>query len=69
MTELVFLVEEDIDGGLTARAVGEAIFTEADDLEGLRDNIRDAVICHFENPQDRPRIIRLHVTRDEVMAL
>ena len=66
---MVFIVEEDVDGGLTARAVGEAIFTEADTLEGLRDNIRDAVVCHFENPEDRPKIVRLHLTRDEVMAL
>lgn len=69
MTEMVFIVEEDIDGGLTARAVGEAIFTEADTLEDLRESIRDAVICHFENPEDRPKVIHLHMTRDEVMAL
>jgi hypothetical protein len=69
MTELVFLVEEDIDGGLTARAIGEGIFTEADDIEQLRENIRDAVLCHFEDAKTRPRMIRLHVTRDEVLSL
>jgi hypothetical protein len=69
MTELVFVVEEDIDGGLTAKAVGEGIFTEGDDMEQLRQNIRDAVRCHFDDPKDRPRIIRLHFTRDEVFAL
>jgi predicted RNase H-like HicB family nuclease len=69
MTELVFQVEEDPDGGFTARAVGESIFTEADTLEKLRENIRDAVNCHFENAAERPKIIRLHLTRDEVIAL
>ena len=69
MTELVFLVEEDIDGGLTARAIGEGIFTEADDIEQLRQNVRDAVLCHFEDAKTRPRIVRLHVTRDEVLSL
>ncbi len=35
MTELIFMVEESPEGGYTARAVGESIFTEADDLAGL----------------------------------
>ncbi len=69
MTEIVFQVEEDPDGGLTARAVGAAIFTEADSVEELRANVRDAVLCHFDDPEQRPKIVRLHFTRDEVMAL
>ena len=69
MTELVFQIEEDPDGGYAAKAVGASIFTEADTLEQLRDNIRDAVTCHFEKPEDRPKIILLHFTRDEVIAL
>jgi predicted RNase H-like HicB family nuclease len=59
MTELVFQIEDDPDGGYTAKAVGASIFTEADTLEQLRDNIRDAVTCHFEKPEDRLKIIRL----------
>ena len=69
MIEMVFQVEEDPDGGYAARAVGESIFTEAETLEDLRASIRDAVNCHFANPADRPKIIRLHLTRDEVIAL
>jgi predicted RNase H-like HicB family nuclease len=69
MTELVVQVEEDPEGGYTAQAVGASIFTEADTIEELRANIRDAIECHFENPTERPRIVRLHFTRDEVMAL
>ena len=69
MTEIVFLVEEDPDGGYTARAVGEAIFTEADDVESLRGEVRDAVRCHFPDVKTRPKMIRLHYARDEVIAL
>ncbi len=69
MTEIVFLIEEDPDGGFTARALGESIFTQADDPETLRERVRDAVLCHFPDEQTRPKIIRLHSVRDEVIAL
>src|SRR2546422_2202995 len=59
MSELIFLVEEAPEGGFTARALGQAIFTEADDLPSLREQIRDAVRCHFEEEQ-QPAVIRLH---------
>ncbi len=51
MTEIVFLIEDDPDGGYTARALGESIFTEADDVNTLRVMIRDAVRCHFPDQQ------------------
>lgn len=69
MSELVFLVEDAPEGGYTARALGEAIFTEADTLDALRESIRDAVKCHYDEPSAAPRIIRLHHVRDEVFAL
>ena len=68
MTEIVFLIENDVDGGYTARALGESIFTQADDIENLKEILRDAVRCHFPNEQMRPKIIRLHIVRDEVIA-
>ncbi len=49
MNEIIFLVEEAPEGGFTARALGESIFTEADTMEELRQQIRDAVACHFED--------------------
>lgn len=67
MTELVFLVEEAPEGGYTARALGASIVTEADDLPGLRAAIRAAVRCHFE-PADLPKLLRLHLVHDEVIA-
>ncbi|MEP0916130.1 2-oxoisovalerate dehydrogenase [Leptolyngbya sp. DQ-M1] len=67
-TEIVFLIEDAPEGGYTARALGESIFTEADDVARLREEIRDAVRCHFPDEQDRPKLIRLHFVRDEVIA-
>ena len=68
MTELVFIVEEAPEGGYTARAVGESIFTEADEIRQLYANVRDAVQCHFDDGQG-PKIIRLHFVRDETIAV
>ena len=69
MSEILFLVEEDPDGGYTARALGEAIFTQADDMTQLRDMIRDAVRCHFADRASLPKVIRLHTVREEVITL
>lgn len=68
MTEIVFLIEDDFDGGYTARALGESIFTQANDMDTLKEMLRDAVRCHFSDEQTRPKVIRLHIVRDEVIA-
>lgn len=68
MNEILFIVEEAPEGGLTARALSESIFTEADDEASLHQQIRDAVHCHFEEGK-APKIIRLHFTREEVIAV
>ena len=67
MDELIFLVEDAPEGGYTARALGASIFTEGDDLDHLREQVRDAVRCHFDEGQG-PRLIRLHFVREEVFA-
>jgi hypothetical protein len=68
MKEFIFVVEEAPEGGYTARALGESIFTEADDIASLRNQVRDAVCCHFDEDK-RPKMIRLHFVRDELIAL
>lgn len=68
MTEIVFLIEEDPEGGYCAKALGESIFTQAENMDELREMVRDAVRCHFPDVQSRPRVIRLHSVRDEVIA-
>jgi hypothetical protein len=68
MTEVIFLVEEAPEGGYTASAVGESIFTEADSMEELRAMVRDAVKCHFEEGR-QPKLIRLHFVKDELLTV
>ena len=53
--EIIFLVEEDPEGGYTAKALGESIFTEADSLEEIKENIKNAISCHFDNEEDLPK--------------
>ncbi len=59
MNEIIFLIEEDPEGGYVARAIGESIFTQADTIESLRDFIRDAVKCHFEDRDSRRIVSRI----------
>lgn len=62
------MVEEAPEGGFTAHALGESIFTEADTLDELSEQVRDAVRCHFDE-EVRPKTVRLHFVRDEVIAV
>ena len=59
MNEVIFLVEEAPEGGYTARALGASIFTEADTLEELHAQARDAVRCHFDE-DERPNALGMH---------
>jgi hypothetical protein len=67
MNELIFLVEEAAEGGFTARALGQSIFTEGESLSELREKVREAVRCHFDEGK-APKVIRLHFVREEVLA-
>ena len=68
MTEIVFLVEEAPEGGYTARGLGYSIYTEADTWDDLKVAIQDALTCHFDE-SEKPRVIRLHYLREEVIAV
>ncbi len=68
MTEIVFLVEEDPEGGYSARALGMSIFTEADTENELKSNVREALRCHFDDESEIPRVIRLHFVRDQIIS-
>jgi predicted RNase H-like HicB family nuclease len=69
MKEIIFEVREDeIDGGYTASALGAGIHTQADTLEELRANVKEAVDCHYDESMEAPKIIRLHFVRDEVLT-
>ncbi len=66
-SEIIFAVEESPEGGYQAHALGHAIFTQADSMDELREMVRDAVRCHFEEG-DAPTVIRLHFVHDEVIS-
>jgi hypothetical protein len=66
-TEVLFTVEHAPEGGFIARAVGYGIFVQAETTAELHAQVRDAVSCHFD-PQDKPRLIRLHFVHDEVLT-
>ena len=69
MSEIIFEVREDeVDGGYTANALGYGIHTQAETLEELRTMVKDAVNCYFDETMQSPRIIRLHIVRDEILA-
>ena len=66
MDEIIFLVEESPEGGFTAKGLGVSIFTQAETLDALKGAIIDAVHCHFDD--NKKRIVRLHIVKDEVLA-
>ena len=68
MNNILFLVENSSKGCYAARALGESIFTEADDLVSLHQQVRDTVRCHF-NESEAPEMIRLLICSEEKFAL
>jgi hypothetical protein len=67
--ELIFEIRDADEGGFYARALGHAIFTEAETWEELRSNILDAVSLHFENATSRPRLVQMHYVKDELIPM
>jgi hypothetical protein len=67
MNEITFIVEAAPEGGYTAHAVGESIYTEADTLSELHNQVRDAIACHFEK-NNRPQTIHLQFVNEEAVA-
>jgi predicted RNase H-like HicB family nuclease len=69
MSEIIFNVREDeTEGGYIASALGYGIHTQSETLEELRECVREAVDCYFDENMDAPKLIRLHFVRDEVLA-
>lgn len=67
--ELIFEVRDAEEGGFYARALGYAVFTEADTWEELRANLLEAVSLHFEDAPVRPRLLQMHYVKDELIPL
>jgi hypothetical protein len=67
-SEIIFIVEESPEGGFEAQALGHSIFTQGETMDDVREAVKDAVRCHFEE-EKMPRIIRLHLVKDELLAV
>ena len=67
-SEIVFEVHEDEEGGYYTAAVGYDIITQGDSWDDLKDMVQDAVLCHFDDGS-APKVIRLRLIRDEVIAV
>lgn len=72
MKEIVFEVEQELDGSFVAEAKispQEQIITQGSTIEELKMMIKDAIECHFDNEDDMPTIVRLHIVTNEIFAL
>ena len=67
MQEIIFIVKESEEGGYLASALNESIFTNGESLQELKKNVTEAIQCHFDD--DSPKIIRLHMVREEVFSV
>jgi hypothetical protein len=68
MSELVFEVTQEADGGFCAECLTENILTQADNWDELRRNVLQAVRAFFFDATV-PARIRLHFVRDEVLSV
>jgi len=68
MSELVFEVTQEEDGGYCAECLTENIFSQADSWDELKKNVREAVKGYYFDSSVVPSRIRLHLVRDEVLA-
>ena len=67
-SEILFYVEESLDGGFEASAVNHSIYTQCEDYDELPNTLREAVLCHFDEGQV-PALIRIHYVKSEVIAV
>jgi predicted RNase H-like HicB family nuclease len=67
-TEIIFEVKDSDEGGYVASALGYGIHTQGETIDELREMVRDAVDCFFDDPNEAPKMIRLHFVRDEVLV-
>ena len=68
MDETIFEESQEAHGVFVAECPKESIFTQADNWEELRRNLREAVAAFYSDHPQPPAAIRLHLVRDEVLA-
>ena len=68
MKEIVFEIAQEADGGFTAEAIGESIFTQANSWDELRANVRESTQAFYFGSAP-PTWIHLRFVRDEVIPV
>ncbi len=68
MSEIIFLISESEESGFQAKCLNEPIFTEGESFDELKKNIKEAILCHFDEGK-APKIVRLHYVKDEVFSI
>ncbi len=68
MNEIIFMIEEGQEDGYSAERLGHSIYTDGETKSELKENILDAVKCHFDDMASFPKIIRLHYVKEEMLA-
>ena len=68
MREIIFEVTGAPEGGYDARALGHSVFTQGDNWDDLKEMVRNAVLCHFDE-REPPKVIRLRFVREEAIAV
>lgn len=66
--EIIFIVEDSVDGGYEAKAAGFPIFTQGETIEEVKKNIIESVRCHFDE-NEIPSLINIRFLKEEVIAL
>lgn len=55
---IVEVSDEEVDGGYSASALGNGIHTQAETTAEIRDNIREAAECYFDDASNSRGIVQ-----------
>ena len=68
-TEIIFEVTADmVDGADSATALGHGIPTQGDSADEICNNFTEAVDCYIDESMPRPKMIRVHLVREDVLT-
>ena len=68
MAEITFLIHRAAEGGYWARAEGLSIFTQAETLDELERNIREALELYWQDAAGELPVISWRFMPDQVAA-
>ncbi|EAZ93049.1 type II toxin-antitoxin system HicB family antitoxin [Crocosphaera chwakensis] len=65
---IVFEVSQEEDGGFVAECLTEEIFTQGDNWEELKTNVKEAVKGYYFDQLTVPNI-KLHLVKNEILMM